>query len=220
MCSAFGKCAVWSAVLIGAFAIFLHYKPQLSASCDFDSQRFDLFVFLKKTGPSSFASGKEEPCKVTHDSLETGSHTVGIPFQTMSMGRNRLFPVKCVSLLCFEGSQDMGKIMQGSHRLEKTGTALFAACTKPKAYGKTLGNCLWYCKEDLNALKMEKESNAVGYWLVVVFAACEGGQWHGVHRPFCFPWFCSAGTAQHSTTSWGCPRAVTKCTLVGCAVVC
>lgn len=81
----------------------------------------------------------------------------------------------------------MGKIMQSSHRLEKSGIALFAAYTKPEAYGKKLGNCLWCCQGDLNAMKMEKESNAVGSWLVVVFAAFLGGQWHGVHRPFCSP---------------------------------
>lgn len=42
---------------------------------------------------------------------------------------------------------------------------------------------------------------SVGYWLVVVFAACEGGQWHGVHRPFVLP--DSAVLGQPSTTSWG-----------------
>lgn len=165
-------------------------------------------VFFKKIGPSYSAFKSEESCRVTHDSLETDSHTVGIHFQAVSMGRNRLFPVKCVSLLCFEGSQDMGKIMQSSHRLEKSGIALFAACTKPKVYGKTLGNCLWCCKEDLNAVRMEKESNAVGSWLVVVLAACGGGQWHGVNRPFCSPWLCSAGagTAQHKVLGAGATR--------------
>lgn len=48
-------------------------------------------------------------------------------------------------------------------------------------------------------LKMEKEPSAVESWLVWVFAACGRGQWHGVHRPFCPPWLCSAGTAQHIT---------------------
>lgn len=100
-----------------------------------------MFVLFLKKALHTLLLNKES-CKVTHDSLETGSCTVRIQFQAMSMGRNKLFPVKCVSLLCFEGSQDMGKIMQSSHRLEKSGIALFAVCTKPKAYGKTLGNFL------------------------------------------------------------------------------
>lgn len=182
--------AHWSLCCISAFL-----TPALSLLWFYDSQRFNLFVFLKKIGPSCFAFEKEEPCKVTHDSLETGPHTVGIPFQTMSMGRNRLFPVKRVSLLCFEGSQDMGKIMQGSHRLEKSGIALFAACTKPKAYGKTLGNCLWCCKEDLNALKIEKVC-----WVLVGCGICSlwGRAVAWCAQTFRSPWLCSAGTAQHN----------------------
>lgn len=197
MCSAH-----WGLCWIATF-----WAPTLSLLWFYDSQRFVCIFFKKLVLHASLL--KKESCKVTHDSLETDSRAVGIHFHTMSMRRNRLFPVKCVSLLCFEGSQDMGKLMRSSHRLERFGIALFAACTKLKAYRKTLGNCLWCCKEDLNALKMEKGSDAVGSWWVVVFAASGGGHWHGVHRPFCSPWLCSAGAgaAQHSIlgaeATWG-----------------